>query len=172
MHNRQNEDQRKFANGRFQDNPNSVKNDRMSRQRQNNHPTSNRFQARSASKNREKLTQMGTHKRADDDAFISEVDQILKGRMPIITREMVQHCIKTTRETGISRFGHKPTPLIRPAETPLKSMKDGYFVAGYINDKSLAFLVDTGSCCTILSKALLIRWPYETRPCLTPVNLH
>ena len=51
-------------------------------------------------------------------------------------------------------------------------MEDGYFVAGYINDKSLAFLVDTGSCCTILSKALLERWPYETRPCLTPVNLH
>ena len=51
-------------------------------------------------------------------------------------------------------------------------MEDGYFVAGYIHGKSLALLVDTGSCCTILSKALFERWPQETRPSLTPVNLH
>ena len=51
-------------------------------------------------------------------------------------------------------------------------MEDGYFVAGYIHGKSLALLVDTGSCCTVLSKALFERWPQETRPSLTPVNLH
>ena len=51
-------------------------------------------------------------------------------------------------------------------------MEDGYFVAGYIHDRSLAFLVDTGSCCTILSKAILESWPQETRPTLIPVNLH
>ncbi|MCG8047770.1 MAG: reverse transcriptase family protein, partial [Candidatus Thiodiazotropha endolucinida] len=51
-------------------------------------------------------------------------------------------------------------------------MEDGYFVAGFIHDRPLAFLVDTGSCCTILSKNLLERWPPETRPCLTPVKLH
>ncbi|MEW8544975.1 MAG: reverse transcriptase domain-containing protein [Candidatus Thiodiazotropha sp.] len=51
-------------------------------------------------------------------------------------------------------------------------MEDGYFVAGYIQGKSLAFLVDTGSCCTILSRNVLDRWPQETRPSLTPVNLH
>ena len=76
MHNRQNEGQRKFANGRFQNNPNSVKNERMSRQRQNNHPTSNRFQARSASKNRNNFQRNAytnghsQNLRADADAFI------------------------------------------------------------------------------------------------------
>ena len=33
-------------------------------------------------------------------------------------------------------------------------------------------LVDTGSCCTILSKTLLDNWPADTCPDLTPVNLH
>ena len=51
-------------------------------------------------------------------------------------------------------------------------MEDGYFVAGYVHGKSLAYLVDTGSCCTILSKNVLDRWPQETRPSLSPVNLH
>lgn len=51
-------------------------------------------------------------------------------------------------------------------------MEDGYFVTGFIHGKPLAFLVDTGSCCTILSKAVFQRWPPETRPTLTPVNLH
>ena len=51
-------------------------------------------------------------------------------------------------------------------------MEDGYFVAGHIHDRSFAFLVDTGSCCTILSKAILESWPQETRPALIPVNLH
>ena len=37
--------------------------------------------------------------------------------------------------------------------------------------KSLAFLVDTGSCSTILSRALWESWPSETRLDLTPVNL-
>ena len=68
--------------------------------------------------------------------------------------------------------GHNPTLENRPADTPLKCLEDGYFVAGCIHDKSLAFLVDTGSCCTILSKTLLENWPADTRPDLTPVNLH
>ncbi|MEW8546534.1 MAG: reverse transcriptase domain-containing protein [Candidatus Thiodiazotropha sp.] len=51
-------------------------------------------------------------------------------------------------------------------------MEDGYFVGGYIHGKSLAFLVDTGSCCTILSLTLFESWPQEIRPSLTPVNLH
>ena len=51
-------------------------------------------------------------------------------------------------------------------------MEDGYFVTGFIHGKPLAFLVDTGSCCTILSKAVFERWPPETRPTLTPVNLY
>ncbi|MCG8078443.1 MAG: retropepsin-like domain-containing protein, partial [Candidatus Thiodiazotropha taylori] len=51
-------------------------------------------------------------------------------------------------------------------------MEDGYFVAGFIHDTPFAFLVDTGSCCTILSIKLLERWPQVTRPNLTPVNLH
>ena len=86
-----------------------------------------------------------------------EVDQILKGRMPIITREMVQHCIKTTRETGISRFGHKPTPFIRPAETPLKSMKDGYFVAGYLVISMTSLLL------FLLTLGHVVR--YSAKPC-------
>ena len=68
--------------------------------------------------------------------------------------------------------GHNPTLENRPADTPLKCLEDGYFVAGCIHDKSFAFLVDTGSCCTILSKTLLENWPADTRPDLTPVNLH
>ena len=59
-----------------------------------------------------------------------------------------------------------------PADTPLKCLEDGYFVAGKVHGKTHAFLVDTGSCCTILSKAVLERWPPETRPSLMPVNLH
>ena len=59
-----------------------------------------------------------------------------------------------------------------PADTPLKCLEDGYFVAGKVHGKTHAFLVDTGSCCTILSKAMLERWPPETRPSLMPVNLH
>ena len=51
-------------------------------------------------------------------------------------------------------------------------MDDGYFVAGSIQGKSLVFLVDTGSCCTILSKSLFDGWSQETRPNLTPVSLH
>ena len=69
--------------------------------------------------------------------------------------------------------GHNPTALDRPAAgIPIRSMEDGYFVAGYTHGKSLAFLVDTGSCCTILSKNVFDRWPQETRPCLSPVNMH
>ena len=68
--------------------------------------------------------------------------------------------------------GHNPTALNRPAGIPIRSMEDGYFVAGYVHGKSLAFLVDTGSCCTILSKNVLDRWPQETCPSLSPVNLH
>ena len=68
--------------------------------------------------------------------------------------------------------GRQPTSLDGPAATPIRRMEDGYFVAGYIHGKSVALLVDTGSCCTILSKALFERWPQETRPSLTPVNLH
>ena len=66
----------------------------------------------------------------------------------------------------------KPTSLNGPAATPIRSMEDAYFVAGYIHGKSLTLLVDTSSCCTILSKALFERWPQKTRPSLTPVNLH
>ena len=51
-------------------------------------------------------------------------------------------------------------------------MEDGYFVAGKIHDETHAFLVDTSSCCTILSKAMLEKWPPETCPELIPVNLH
>ena len=51
-------------------------------------------------------------------------------------------------------------------------MEDGYFVAGYIKGKPHAFLVDTGSCCTIISKNVFENWPYEMRPSLTPVNMH
>ncbi|MEW8548084.1 MAG: retropepsin-like aspartic protease [Candidatus Thiodiazotropha sp.] len=68
--------------------------------------------------------------------------------------------------------GHNPTSLNRPAEVPLRSLEDGYFVAGLIFGSSLAILVDTGTCCTILSKTLLDRWPQEVRPNLTPVNLY
>ena len=68
--------------------------------------------------------------------------------------------------------GHNPTALDWPAGIPIRSMEDGYFVAGYVHGKSLAFLVDTGSCCKILSKNVFDRWPQETRPCLSPVNLH
>ncbi|MCG8045657.1 MAG: reverse transcriptase domain-containing protein, partial [Candidatus Thiodiazotropha endolucinida] len=50
-------------------------------------------------------------------------------------------------------------------------MEEGYFVAACIQGRSVAFLVDTGSCCTILSKSLLDRWPQETRPRLEPVNM-
>ena len=67
---------------------------------------------------------------------------------------------------------HNPTLVNRPADTPMKCLEDGYFVAGYIHDKSLAFLVDAGSCCTILSRTLWETWPSDTRPDLTPVNLH
>ena len=59
-----------------------------------------------------------------------------------------------------------------PTDTPIKCIEDGYFIAVYIHDKSLAFLVGTGSCCAILSKGLLESWPQETRPNLIPVNLH
>ena len=68
--------------------------------------------------------------------------------------------------------GHNLTLDNRPPDTPLKCFEDGYFVAGYIQDKSFAFLVDTGSCCTILSKKKLENWPSEIRPDSTPVNLH
>ena len=68
--------------------------------------------------------------------------------------------------------GRQSTSLDGPAATQIRSIEDGYFVAGYIHGKSLALLVDSGSCCTILSKALFERWPQETRPSLTPVNLH
>ena len=54
----------------------------------------------------------------------------------------------------------------------MECLEDGYFVAGYIHDKSLAFLVDTGSCCIIFSRTFWESWPSETRPDLTPVNLH
>ncbi|MCG7874761.1 MAG: retropepsin-like aspartic protease, partial [Candidatus Thiodiazotropha endolucinida] len=45
-------------------------------------------------------------------------------------------------------------------------------MAGRIFDSSLALLVDTGSCCTILSKTMLERLPQQIQPDLTPVNLH
>ena len=48
-------------------------------------------------------------------------------------------------------------------------MEDGYFVAGKVHGKIHAFLVDTGSCCTIFSKAMFERWPL---PKLMPVSLH
>ena len=81
---------------------------------------------------------------------------------------------KTVRQDRGNNFQRSayPTSLNGPADTPIKCMEDGYFVAGYIHDRSLAFLVDTGSCCTILSKAILESWPQETRPTLIPVNLH
>lgn len=50
-------------------------------------------------------------------------------------------------------------------------MEEGYFVAALIQGNSVAFLVDTGSCCTILSKSLLDSWPQETRPRLAPVDI-
>ena len=59
-----------------------------------------------------------------------------------------------------------------PVNEPVRSMDDGYFVASSVQGKSLVFLVDTGSCCTILSKSLFDRWSPETRPNLTPVNLN
>ena len=68
--------------------------------------------------------------------------------------------------------GHIPTIVEGPVNVPVRSMDDGYFVAGSVQGKSLVFLVDTGSCCTILSKSLFDRWSPETRPNLTPVNLH
>ena len=45
-------------------------------------------------------------------------------------------------------------------------MEDGYFVPGYIQGKKLAFLVDTGSCCTIISRDVLNRLPQDA-----PVNM-
>ena len=68
--------------------------------------------------------------------------------------------------------GHNPTLENRPTDISLKCLEDGYFVTGYVHDQSFVFLVDTGSCCTILSRTLLENWPCETRPDLTPVNLH
>ena len=68
--------------------------------------------------------------------------------------------------------GHIPTIVEGPVNVPVHSMDDGYFVACSIQGKSLVFLVDTGSCCTILSKSLFDRWSPETRPNLTPVSLH
>ena len=68
--------------------------------------------------------------------------------------------------------GHILTIVEGPVNVPVRSMDDGYFVAGSVQGKSLVFLVDTGSCCTILSKSLIDRWSPETRPSLTPVNLH
>ena len=68
--------------------------------------------------------------------------------------------------------GHNPTTINGSADIPIRSMEDGYFVAGYIKGKPHAFLVDTGSCCTIISKNVFENWPYEMRPSLTPVNMH
>ena len=68
--------------------------------------------------------------------------------------------------------GHILTIVEGPVNVPVGSMDDGYFVTCSIQGKSLVFLVDTGSCCTILSKYLFDRWSPETYPNLTPVNLH
>ena len=68
--------------------------------------------------------------------------------------------------------GHNLTLENWPTDKSLKCLEDGYFVAGYVHDQSFVFLVDTGSCCTILSRTLLENWHCETRPDLTSVNLH
>ena len=68
--------------------------------------------------------------------------------------------------------GHIKTIVEGPVNLPVRSMADGYFVAGSVQGKSLVFLVNTGSCRTILSKPLFNRWSPESGHNLTPVNLH
>ncbi|MES9881466.1 MAG: retroviral-like aspartic protease family protein [Sedimenticola sp.] len=45
----------------------------------------------------------------------------------------------------------------------------GYFLSAKVNNNLITLLLDTGANATILSKNVIEKWPYATRPNLTPV---